>query len=256
MTSEAYASLVSLRGEFRGLVDAWGAAHPYLREAQEALRAERGYGDYRVETPVVYNRALDEVGPQDEPRVVLVADNPGKMEQLEANNRYLVGHSGKLAASWFLRELGLDFRRKVLILNKTPVHTPKTADLAILARSSPALRTRLEALLAESQAAMAGIAWRLYAALRGTGTGEAAPVLWISGLGELKPGGLFEVYRGELARRLASAAAGQREGVWAFNHFSMNQFAIELKRKASPGFPIAEELVRIGRENRLRVFGA
>jgi hypothetical protein len=43
--------------------------------------------------------------------------------------------------------------------------------------------------------------------------------------------------------------------VWAFNHFSMNQFAVELKRKARPGKPLIEELARIGRENRARVFG-
>jgi hypothetical protein len=259
MTSEAYASLSAARDEFRGLVRSWNAGHRYLRKAQEALREERGYSDYRVETPIVYNRALDEVGPADEPSVVLVADNPGKREQLEANNRYLVGQSGKLAESWFRRELGLDFRREVLILNKTPVHTPKTAELAILARLSRGDRERLASLLAESQAAMADIAWRLYLALRAgarASSSAARPVaLWISGLGELRRGGLFETYRDELGSRLAEAAAEEREGVWAFNHFSMNQFAIELKRKARPGAPLLAELGRIGRENRVRVFG-
>lgn len=258
MNSEAYSVLDSVRGEFRGLVQKWSAANPYLRAAQELVRVERGYEDYRVETPVVYNRALDGLGRESEIRMILVADNPGKKEQLAANNRYLVGQSGKLAEGWFRRELGIDFRSEVLILNKTPVHTPKTAELAILARCSGADRSRLEALLAESQAAMADLAWRLYTALRaGASAGPARKgcALFISGLGELRKGGLFQTYRDELGRRLAAASPELLEGVWAFNHFSMNQFAIEIKRKARPGAPLPEELARIGCENRRRLFG-
>lgn len=254
MRSEAYGALVAIREEFRGLVESWGADHPYLMEVQEVVRAARGYGDYRVETPIVYNRALDDIGPGTEIGIILVADNPGKKEQLAANNRYLVGQSGKLAESWFRAELGVDFRRKVLILNKTPVHTPKTAELALLARSAGLHRQRLEALLAGSQAAMADLAWRLYRAMRGSAD-AAGPTLWISGVGELRKGGLFEIYRDELGRRLGRATPRELSGVWAFNHFSMNQFAIEIKRKARPGAPIAEELARIGRENRTRIFG-
>jgi hypothetical protein len=262
MRSEAYAVLDSIRKEFRSLVDEWDARNPYLREAQERVRENQGYVDYRVETAVVYNRALDDID----------SDNPGKKEQLAVNNRYLVGQSGKLAEGWFNRELGIDFRREVLILNKTPVHTPKTAELALLSKCAGIHRDRLEALLAGSQSAMADLAWRLYLALRAEPrsssvretlsvsrdeprSGSSWPVLWISGVGELRKGGLFEVYRDELIRRLAKAGPEERAGVWAFNHFSMNQFAIELKRKARPGAPMLEELARVGRENRLRVFG-
>ncbi len=258
MQSEAYATLDTIRKEFRGLVEVWSADNPYLLEAQERVRIKQGYDDYRVETPVVYNRALDDIGPEGEIKIILVADNPGKKEQLAANNRYLVGHSGKLATGWFLAELKLDFRREALILNKTPIHTPKTAELSILARSAGLHRQRLESLLAGSQTAMADLAWRLFQALRATAaTGASAkwPVLWISGVGELRKGGLFEIYRDEMIRRLARATPEERNGVWAFNHFSMNQFAIEIKRKALPGTPIVEELARIGRENRMRVFG-
>jgi hypothetical protein len=259
MRREAYAILDSIRKEFRGLVAAWSSDNPFLLEAQERVRAKQGYDDYRVETPIVYNRALDDIGPESEIKVILVADNPGKKEQLASNNRYLVGQSGKLAEGWFQRELGIDFRREVLILNKTPVHTPKTAELAILARSAGLHRQRLEALLAGSQAAMADLAWRLYGALRqadASGGTAGLPLLWISGVGELRKGGLFEIYRDELGRRLAKAAPELRSGVLAFNHFSMNQFAVEIKRKIRPRLPIAEELMRIGRENRIRVFGS
>jgi hypothetical protein len=258
MQSEAYAALVAVRDEFRALARGWAESHPYLLRAQEEVRERRGYEDYRVETPVVYNRALDDLGPDGEIDLVLVADNPGKKEQLAANNRYLVGQSGKLAEGWFARELGMDFRKRVAILNKTPLHTPKTAELALLLGAAGKNRPRLEALLAESQAAMADLAWRLYSALREARPGAAGspwPALWISGLGELRRGGLFEVYRDELARRVAAAPEALLEGVWAFNHFSMNQFSIELRRKSRPGEPILAELARIGRENARRVLG-
>ncbi len=233
MRSEGYRAFEALRDEFRGLVRSWSADNPYLLEAQEKVRVKQGYEDYRVETSVVYNRALDDIGPETEIKVILVADNPGKKEQLAANNRYLVGQSGKLAEGWFRDQLGMDFRREVLILNKTPVHTPKTAELATLAKSSGLHRPRLESLLAGSQSAMADLAWRLYRALRGSGESPTSwPVLWVSGVGELRKGGLFEIYRDEMTRRLAKAEPEERSGVWAFNHFSMNQFAIEIKRKA------------------------
>jgi len=80
-------------------------------------------------------------------------------------------------------------------------------------------------------------------------------VLWVSGVGELRKGGLFEIYRDEMTHRLAQAEPEERSGVWAFNHFSMNQFAIEIKRKAQPGHLVVEELARIGRENARRIFG-
>jgi hypothetical protein len=252
MRKEAYAAVDSMRREFKSKVAEWSAESPYLLEEQERVRAKMGYEDYRVETSVVYNKALDDIGIDDEIKIVLVADNPGKKEQLAANNRYLVGQSGKLAEGWFKRELGIDFRREVVILNKTPIHTPKTAELGLLARGSALHRERIEALLAGSQAAMADLAWRLYGALRDSGE---EPILWISGVGELRAGGLFEIYRDELIRRMAKAPAERRAKVWAFNHFSMNQFAVELKRKARPGEGVMAELARVGAENRVRVFG-
>jgi len=275
MTRQAYEELASIRAEFKALVDRWTSEHPYLLQLQEKLRASMGHDDYRVETPIVYNRAFDDIDPGSEIKIILVADNPGKNEQLAANNRYLVGQSGKLAEGWMRRELGIEFRREVIILNKTPVHTPKTAELGALAKSAGIRRERLETLLAGSQAAMADIAWRLFEALRDPApfgahrdpseprsgslneprSGSLWPILWISGLGELKDGGLFEPYRDAIARRLARAPEGIVASAWAFNHFSMNQFSIEVRKKARPGEHIDRELSRIGAENRRRVFG-
>ena len=268
MTSAAYAALSSVRREFRALVRRWSAEHPYLGPLQERLRGELGYEDYRVETPIVYNEALDSIRTGDSIRILLVADNPGKKEQLEANRRYLVGQSGKLAAGWFERELGIDFRREVLILNKTPLHTPKTAELRKLLALAGSERGRLEALLGESQRAMADLAWRLFLAF-GAGRGEGSAALWISGRGELGKGRLFSADREELSR-LVQAAAPERRGAgartaaepgftppraWVFNHFSMNQFALEMKRKGDRALGAWDNLERIGSANWRGAFG-
>ena len=71
---------------------------------------------------------------------------------------------------------------------------------------------------------MAGLAFRLHERL-------GCP-LWISGYGELGKKGLFHPYARELTRLFASAPEAKRESLWLFRHFSMNQFAIEMRMKA------------------------
>ncbi len=251
MTEEAYAALDAVRHEFRALVEKWDADLPFLSDLQERLKRACGYDSYRVETPIVYNRALDELTETDSLSYILVADNPGQKEQLAINNRYLVGQSGKLAEGWFARELGIDFRKEVAVLNKTPLHTPKTAELknllALAGAPGSRERTMLESVFAESQRAMAQLALRLHAATR-------AP-LWISGYGELGPRGLFHTYAETLAQGCKDGPQDLRSTIWVFRHFSMNQFAIELRQKRDPRKPLAEELARIGYENRARIFG-
>ena len=109
--------------------------------------------DYPLENPVVYNSALDSVEKNDEIRIVLVGDNPGKDEQLSKNRAYLVGLSGKIAANFFAQnpELKIDFRKNVVILNKTPVHSAKTRHLRFICSKSP----RIQTVIAESQIVMA-----------------------------------------------------------------------------------------------------
>jgi hypothetical protein len=251
MKAQTYAALESARSEFLSLVSRIDAENPRLKTLQEGLRKELGYDDYRVETPVVYNRALDEVTAKDRLDYILVADNPGKKEQLEANNRYLVGQSGKLAQGFFEKRLGVDFRKEVVILNKTPIHTPKTAELrrllALADARGPKEGAALRASFGESQRAMAGIARGLH--------GASGAVLWISGLGELGPKGLFQPYAEALEIAYRGASPSLKRRVWLFRHFSMNQFAIEVKQNADPARPIIEELERIGLENRMRVLG-
>ncbi len=245
MERRRYEEFSDLRAAFRAKVAGWSAAVPVLGDLQERLREIRGFDDYAVETPVVYNRALDDVGPESRPRWILIADNPGKQEQKAANLRYLVGQSGRLAEGFFRKELEEDFRRDVLIINKTPVHTPKTAELALL-RGLDGTGV-VEALLSESQVWMAGFARDLHRAL-------GVPI-WISGRSELKERGIFGPWFREFSRLYREASPEEREEVLVFSHFSMNQFSIELNRKRDPSKPLRDELRRIGAENRRAVFG-
>ncbi|MFA5851481.1 MAG: hypothetical protein WC820_02160 [Spirochaetales bacterium] len=251
MNSGQFGEFDEIRREFREYTEALSSRAPWLGGLQEKLRVSLGYDDYHVETSIVYNEALDDIGPNDRPHFIVVADNPGKNEQKAANRRYLVGQSGKLAQGWFRKELGLDFHGSALIINKTPIHTPKTAEIATLRRlaaeDSGKVAAELDHLLDESQRAMAKFAFRLHACLGG--------VLWISGYGELKPKGLFSAGAREISALYASAAPALRNGVWVFRHFSMNQFAIEYKQYSGTATDPMEKLEAIGTANRKRMLG-
>lgn len=250
MRRSQFEAFAALRDEFRTYVADLSARSPWLKTIQEELRSELGYDDYEVETPIVYNRSLDAIGPEDRPEFIVVADNPGKSEQLSSQNRYLVGQSGKLAVGWFSAELGKDFRKTCLILNKTPIHTPKTAELALLRKlayhSSEVLGAELDLLLVESQRRMASLARRLQGAL--------GCVLWVSGYAELRPRKVFRPWAEEISELYARAPLSLREKVWVFRHFSMNQFSIEYARTTVPGSPL-EKLEAIGRAHRRDILG-
>ena len=156
MTQAQWLAVSEFRQEFRDLCKAWEAYAPQLRPLQkEAAAADTP--PYPLETPVVYNRDYDRLCPEDELTLIVIGDNPGKEEQLERNRRYLVGQSGRVAEGFFRRnpELRTDFRKNVLIMNKTPVHTAKTAHLRYLLRNGGA---DIQALIAESQRRMAQLA--------------------------------------------------------------------------------------------------
>jgi hypothetical protein len=225
------------------------AALPGLPAAQEQLIRARPGPAYTLDTPVVYNRALDEPDSRAEIKLILVADNPGRREQAAENRRYLVGPSGKLAEKFFREhpELGIDFRKNVIILNKTPIHTPRTAELRELRRlGGPAVA---EALIS-SQRAMALILGEFRRAL--------APVpVWITGYSEMKRGGVFEAFTEALEGLRGSVPApdSPEEGIFLYRHFSMNQFTIDLARQARPGETTAEALVRVGAARRKQILG-
>lgn len=270
MTKVQFEVYRQICGEFRAYVEELIRSMPWLVDAQEGLRQLKGYEDYRIELPVVYNLALDDIKPEDEIQFIFVADNPGKNEQKTSNQRYLVGQAGKLAEGWFRKELNIDFRKAGVIINKTPIHTPKTAELHLLAAQCGEHKAEFLDKLKESERIMAGLAFRLHIALDN--------VLWVSGYGELAKGKLFAPWAEELTRLYTdpsvpsdqsvpsdlSVPSAIRDKVWVFRHFSMNQFAIEYKTEcqretvAAAGLdPLDryEMLHKLGVANRRRILG-
>ena len=200
---------------------------------------------YPIETPVVYNRALDEINEDSVITKIVIGDNPGKNEQLAVNQKYLVGQAGKIASGFFAKnkEFKTDFRSNVIILNKTPVHSAKTAHLKqILKEASPELCAAVK----ESLVFMAGKTAELHIKLCSAASEkDTAPELWLTGYAELKKGSIFEEY----ARLLKNAYTADGslksdtkkehedafpkflpywEKVFVFQHFSMNRFSIDL----------------------------
>jgi hypothetical protein len=236
MDENSFERFAVLRASFRTQVDLWSRNLPGLREAQCRLAAETGETGYPVETPVVYNKALDDIGRDSRIRWLVVADNPGKNEQLAESNRYLVGRSGISAERFFARELGVDFRREVVIINKTPIHTPKTAQLRRLAVIYPEIRPVME----DSQRFMAGLLAELQKALD-------VPV-WVMGISELGPRGIFAPWSTALKRAYAGAPASDRNRLYALKHFSMGAFATDMKKHLLPGESQGQAALRIGAE--------
>jgi hypothetical protein len=242
MDAKTWRLFSAARSAFREAVDLLNKQLPGLGAFQQKLADARGGPSYTVETPVVYNRALDDVNAGDEIKLILVADNPGRREQAAENRRYLVGPSGKIAGRFFSEEpsLGIDFRKNVLILNKTPVHTPRTAELRELCRLGGSTLTET---IAQSQLTMAGILRQFCRAL------PLVPV-WIIGYSEMKKGGIFEVYTATLKE---AAGANLYDRLFFYRHFSMNQFTIDLHKQARQGESTAQTLDRIGRAYRERI---
>lgn len=256
MTPSQYRRFSDIRDRMRDYVDSLLKDNLWILNVQRDLYRARGYREEELETPIVYNLSLDEITRESSPLFIIVADNPGLQEQKAKNQRYLVGQAGKLAVSWFRTNLDMDFRSATVIINKTPVHTPKTAELRLLVRLARERSTELATLLAESQKVMARFACELVECLQ-------IP-LWVSGLGELKRGGIFRPWAEELRARCMEAPASVRGQILLFRHFSMNQFAIEYsnalrdeEKLAAPSDPRAtlSLLERIGTKNRAAILG-
>ncbi len=212
---------------------------------------QSGAPPYSVETPVVYNTALDDVRPEDDIRLIITSDNPGKDEQRALNRKYLVGQAGKLAARFFALhpELRLDFRKNVVILNKTPIHSARTQQLRFLLKSGG---EDFRSLLEESERFMAEEAATLQAAL-------SCP-LWITGYSEMRDGGVFAAYAKTLNSIRASGRGLCSDGcLFLFQHFSMNRFAIDLRDspalKGAETLSLAERLAVLGKAHRLEILG-
>jgi len=236
-----YEEFARLRGAFKNYCAELAAASPELKKAQTELIRERGGGQYTLVNPVVYNTALDEIDGESEIKIILIGDNPGRREQEEC--RYLIGASGKLAENFFNKEsaLGIDFRKNVLILNKTPVHTPRTAGLRTLSKTGG---FTVATLIEESQRRMAAFLGDFYRAVQ-------API-WITGYSEMKKNGIFGAWTEALCSMAKSGEINPQD-IFIYRHFSMNQFTIDLKRQRREGETTEAALKRLGAEYRERI---
>ena len=206
MNDKQWEIFSNFRQSFKAQIDAWQSelenadAFSLLMELQKKSQAAGHTPEYAVETPIVYNTALDKVARNDQIKLIVVGDNPGKNEQLECNRAYLVGQAGKLGDKFFndSPELGINFRKNVIILNKTPVHSPKTKDLAFII--SEAKKSHQGGIICRilqgSLVWMAQKTAELHQALFvAAQTEEEKPGLWLVGYGELKKAGIFESYK-------------------------------------------------------------
>jgi len=243
---ENYDEFAALRAAFRKycleLSGASGQA-ARLKELQREIIGAREGARYELVNPVVYNTALDEMDSNSDIRLILVGDNPGRREQQEG--RYLIGPSGRLAGNFFKNEssLCIDFRKNVLILNKTPVHTPRTIELRTLCRLGGA---EMRAFIEESQVKMALLLRDFYLVLK-------TPV-WITGYSEMKKNGVFGVWTDMLSSMMEKGEIRDKD-VFVYRHFSMNQFTADLNRQKPDGESTAAALNRIGAGYRNRIFG-
>lgn len=248
MTDLQWKAFCDFKKVFIGKIDEWNKRCPQLQALQEAAAKAANTPSYSFETPIVYNRDLDRFTRDDDIKLIVIGDNPGKDEQLLKNNKYLVGQAGKIADGFFKRnpELGVDFRKNVIILNKTPVHSAKTNQLKHIIKNGGA---QVAALIQESQLWMAEQTAKLHSALcSGAGADGVAPELWLVGYAELKGKGNFIPYRDKLKESYGVCTAGTDlagtngtkgtdllisgasawSKVYVFQHFSMNRFTIDL----------------------------
>ncbi|MDR1903994.1 MAG: uracil-DNA glycosylase family protein [Treponema sp.] len=257
MNSNAWRQFCTVRERFRELTESLDKELPYLKTMQQEMVNLRSGPEYNVETSVVYNFALDEIRQDDDLKLILVADNPGRREQ--EKRYYLVGPSGKIAEKFFRDNpsLGIDFRKNVIILNKTPIHTPRTAELRTLGKGgnesteSRAHIKAFEGAFLQSQKIMAALLQQLHTAL--SDSNKPVPV-WIIGYSEMKNGGVFETYTKTL-QALYQNEQERKDEIFLFRHFSMNQFKIDFNRQALSLEAPRETLDRIGRAYRKRILG-
>ena len=262
MTNKQWQAFCDFKEIFKAKVEEWKVIAPELTELQREAARAANTPDYPFETSVVYNRDLDRLTKEDDIHLIVIGDNPGKDEQLTKNNRYLVGQAGKIADGFFKKnpELQTDFRKNVIILNKTPVHSAKTAQLKKIMKDGG---EKIYRLVEESQLWMAEQTAKLHCALvEGADGGACAfpvPELWLVGYSELKPKHFFVPYRD----RLFSTYNSQNPDVWnkvyVFQHFSMNRFTIDLKEYVEGGEHESQSLLQnihtLGELHKREIFG-
>lgn len=218
------------KDDFKNKIQEWNQLIPNLPELQKEAAIKAKTPIYPFETPIVYNKDLDKLSIEDDIRLIVIGDNPGKDEQLLKNNRYLVGQAGKIADGFFKKhpELNVDFRKNVIILNKTPIHSAKTNQLKQIIKEGG---ENVKNLILDTQIWMATQTALLQINLEKLATNPLSkPELWLVGYSELKNKGLFIEYKNHLINTFFQQKQDSVfwDSVYVFQHFSMNRFTIDL----------------------------
>lgn len=218
-----------------------------LHELQLNAAIKDGVPLYPVETPVVYNHSLDSICKEDRINLILAGDNPGKEEQKHSLQRYLTGQSGKVADSFFKKhpELNTDFRKNVIILNKSVLHTAKTMELKYLLKSDSA-DGRIKSFFDKSQKWLAEHTAELQKQLNCG--------LWIVGYGQMNGKGLFAPYTESISKIYGNCKA-KNGHIMLYQHFSMNCFLNDFNKNKLPSLSTAENLREIGLAHRKKILG-
>ncbi len=252
MTNFQWECFNKFRNTFKDMVTQWNNQAKSLIIVQEKAMEFFKNVDYELQTPIVYNTALDEITQNDEIKLIVIGDNPGKDEQLAKNQKYLVGQAGKLGNSFFKNhdELGIDFRKNVIILNKTPIHSAKTNQLKKFATFGG---KEIENLIKETQIWMAQETAKLHQKLLQGSENKDFPQLWLVGYSELKEKGIFTDYKNELKKQYQTSAW---DNVFVYQHFSMNRFSIDLKEFSTENknLDLKTQLKTLGKKHKDEIF--
>ena len=257
MTNFQWECFNKFRNTFKDMVTQWNNQAKSLIIVQEKAMEFFKNVDYELQTPIVYNTALDEITQNDEIKLIVIGDNPGKDEQLTKNQKYLVGQAGKLGNSFFKNhdELGIDFRKNVIILNKTPIHSAKTNQLKKFATFGG---KEIENLIKETQIWMAQETAKLHQNLLKGSENKDYPQLWLVGYSELKEKGIFTDYKNELKRQYKTSEEAKNawDNVFVYQHFSMNRFSIDLKEFSTENknLDLKTQLKTLGKKHKDEIF--
>lgn len=257
MTNFQWECFNKFRNTFKDMVTQWKNQAKSLILVQEKAMDFFKNVDYELQTPIVYNTALDEITQNDEIKLIVIGDNPGKDEQLAKNQKYLVGQAGKLGNNFFKNheELGIDFRKNVIILNKTPIHSAKTNQLKKFATFGG---KEIEDLLKQTQIWMAQETAKLHQKLLQGSENKDFPQLWLVGYSELKEKGIFTEYKNELKKQYQTSEEAKNawDNVFVYQHFSMNRFSIDLKEFSTENknLDLKTQLKTLGKKHKDEIF--
>lgn len=258
MTDNQWLVFSNFRETFKTKLETWNTTKKdileEIRNLQYEVNKKTNTPEYVIENPLVYNTALDDITKGSDINLIVIGDNPGKDEQLTINQKYLVGQAGKLATGFFKKhsELNTDFRTNVIILNKTPIHSAKTAQLSYILKYS---RPEVYDFFIETQEFMAEETIKLYKGLKeasskGGSNSTTNPQIWLVGYSELSAKGIFKAYREKLC-----SLCSKNDQLFVYQHFSMNRFTIDLKNNYNEKLSLKENLEYIGTVHRNQLLG-